>query len=61
MQIIKGEIVEVFADEGKILTNGETYAHHLLLGIYDSPSNWQEINEEEAPPDEQSIENNLFN
>lgn len=49
MKIINNEII---ADEGKILTNGETYAHHLWLGIYDSPSNWQEINEEEAPQNE---------
>lgn len=49
MKIINNEVI---ADEGKILTNGETYAHHLWLSIYDSPSNWQEINEEEAPQNE---------
>ena len=49
MQIIQGEIIEIIADEGMALTNGETYAHHLWLGIEDSPSNWQEIPEEEVP------------
>lgn len=52
MKIIEGEIVEVIADEGMALTNGETYAHHVWLGIYDSPSNWHEIPEEEVPIDE---------
>lgn len=46
----------LIADEGKILTNGEIFATSVYLGIYDSPSNWQEV---EVPPDEQlSIENN---
>lgn len=49
MKIIQNEIIEVIADDGMILTNGETYAHHLWLSILDSPSNWQEIPEEEVP------------
>ena len=52
MKIINDKIIEVIADEGKILTDGEIYAHHLWLGIGDSPSNWQEIPEEEAPLNE---------
>jgi len=62
MKILNNEIIEVIADEGMILTNRETYAHHLWLGIEDSPANWQEIPEEEAPLNEQLfIESNLFN
>lgn len=52
MKILNNDIIEIIADEGKILTNGEIYAHHLWLSIYDSPSNWFEINEEEAPRNE---------
>ena len=49
MQIINGDIIEVIADEGMILVNKEdpeVTAHHLWLGIHDSPSNWEEIPEE---------------
>ena len=52
MKIIEGEITEVIANEGMALTNGETYAHHLWLGINDSPLNWSEIPDEEVPRDE---------
>lgn len=43
---------EVFADEGFVLFNGEIYSEHIILGIYDTPSNWQEIPIEEVPNDE---------
>ena len=45
--IIQGN--KLTADEGKILTNGETYSSEVYLGIYDSPSNWREILESEVP------------
>ena len=45
---------ELTADEGYILTNGECYSTYVVLGIYDSPSNWHEIPIEEVPIDEQS-------
>lgn len=35
------------ADEGKILTNGETYGRVVALGNGDSPDNWREVNEAE--------------
>ena len=35
------------ADEGKILTNGETYGRVIALGNGDSPDNWREVNEAE--------------
>ena len=35
------------ADEGKMLTNGETFAKVVYLGKNDSSLNWYEITEEE--------------
>lgn len=35
------------ADEGMILTNGETYARKLVLGDWDKAENYHEITEEE--------------
>lgn len=62
MQIIYGEIVEVIADEGKVLTNDDVnYATHLYLSINDSPSNWHEIPIEEVPNDGESTEDSLSN
>jgi hypothetical protein len=39
------------ADEGKWLTNGQTYSQQVWLGINDSPSNWHEVDESEVPED----------
>lgn len=36
------------ADEGKWLTNGQTYSQKVWLGINDSPNNWHEVDESEA-------------
>lgn len=58
MQIIQGDIIEVIADEGMILVNKEdtsVTAHHLWLGKNDSPSNWDEIPEEEVTEDEYAV------
>ena len=43
---MKSRIV-LFADEGKVLTNGETYGTHIYLSEKDNPENWHEITEEE--------------
>lgn len=54
MKVIQGEIVEVIADESMMLVNKEdetTTAHHLWLGINDSPSNWLEVPEQEVVDD----------
>ena len=40
-------IKRITADEGKWLTNGETYSKEVFLGKNDTPSNWHEITEEE--------------
>ena len=55
MRIDPIEIIVLRADEGKTLTNGETYSKEVYLGIYDSPENWQEISDEDIP---EEINNN---
>ena len=37
----------LYADKGKVLTNGEIYATQIYLGANDSPYNYYEITEEE--------------
>ena len=37
----------LIASEGRMLTNGETYATKVWLGDWDSPDNWREIPREE--------------
>ena len=54
MKVIQGEIVEVIADDGMVLVSKEDetmIAHHLWLGINDSPSNWLEVPEQEVTDD----------
>lgn len=45
-------IEKIEADEGYVLTNGETYSKLIYLGINDSPDNWHEIPEDEVPKSE---------
>ena len=60
MKIIQDIMTILEAEEGYVITDGYgNYGHKIYLGIYDSPSNWQEIKEEEVPPDEQIRENSL--
>ncbi|MBE7028125.1 MAG: hypothetical protein E7407_03720 [Ruminococcaceae bacterium] len=50
MEIKTIEITEIKADEGKVLTNGDTYSSvggSVFLGINDKTENWHEITEEE--------------
>lgn len=46
------------ADEGMVLTNGETFSTLVYLGIYDSPDNWHEVTEEEAERMKADLKNN---
>ena len=39
--------INLIADEGKILTNGEVYGRVIALGNGDSADNYREITEEE--------------
>ena len=47
---IQGNILT--ADEGKWLTNGDTYSKQVWLGVNDSPSNWSEV---DYNPDEEDF------
>ena len=47
------QITVLEANEGMVLTNGETYSTLVYLGINDSPSNWTEIPEDQVPPQEE--------
>ena len=50
MEIKTIELKEVKAEEGKVLTNGETFSSvggSIFLGVNDSIDNWHEITEEE--------------
>jgi hypothetical protein len=44
--IIDGNVLK--AEEGKWLTNGDTFGKTVSLGINDSADNWHEITDEEA-------------
>lgn len=46
----------IAANEGMVLTNGETYATELWLGDGDSIDNWREITVEEAEKMQQATE-----
>lgn len=45
------QIIVLEPEEGKVLTNGETYSYKVYLGINDNPENWHEIPIEDVPPD----------
>ena len=44
------------ADDGKWLTNGETFGKVVYVGINDSVDNWHEITDEEKTQLELSVE-----
>ena len=47
MKTVPIQIITLEADDGMVLTNGETYSRQVYLGTMDSPENWHEIPEEE--------------
>ena len=53
------QITVLEANEGMVLTNGETYSTLVYLGVNDSPSNWTEIPEDWVPPENE--ENQIIN
>ena len=62
MKIIQDLMTILEAEDGYIITDGfGNYGHKIYLGIYDSPSNWHEVSEEEVPQNELSTENSLPN
>lgn len=48
MRTSEVKIVVLEPDEGKVLTNGETYSDKVYLGKNDSPDNWREVPVEDA-------------
>ena len=46
----------LIADEGKMLTNGETYTSVVYLGKDENADNWHEINADEVPESEMNEE-----
>lgn len=63
MKIIQDLMTILQADEGHWITDEEgNYGRTIYLGIYDSPSNWHEVSDEEVPEDVRlSIENRISN
>ena len=57
MKINETKLVKIEADEGMILVDKDGYSSKLIyLGIYDSPDNYKEINEEDyIEPEEPEI------
>ena len=55
--MIRAKLIELRADEGMILVDKDGYGSKMLyLGIYDSPDNYKEINEEDyIEPEEPEI------
>ena len=53
---IDGNIIT--PDDGKWLSNGQTYSQQVWLGTMDSPSNWSEVSEEEVPEEWKPMEDN---
>lgn len=44
--IVEGNVLR--PDEGKVLTNGNTYSKQVWLGVNDSVNNWWEVDEADA-------------
>lgn len=52
MNITTIELRKITAEDGKVLTNGETYSKEIYLGVNDKPENWHEVPESEVPESE---------
>ena len=55
VRIINENPIHLIADEGMILTDGETYSTEVWLGKLDSPENWWEIPEADVPANEEEV------
>lgn len=59
MKIFDVTLKGIKADEGKVLTNGETFSdpgENIYLGINDNYDNWYEITEAEAEERQKEME-----
>ena len=61
MKILNENPIHIIADEGMILTDGETYSTEVWLGKLDSPENWREILETDVPANDEALHGNLGN
>lgn len=43
----------LIADEGKTLTDGDTYSNVVYLGKDENPDNWQEVDESDVPEEKE--------
>lgn len=43
MRVLYENPIHLIADDGMILTDGETYSTEVWLGKADSPENWKEV------------------
>jgi hypothetical protein len=57
--MITENITVLRADEGKTLTNGETFGKVVYLGANDSADNWHEITDEEYMALQEAGDNNV--
>ncbi len=44
----------LIADEGKTLTDGDTYSNVVYLGKDENPDNWQEVDTSDIPKEEEA-------
>lgn len=52
IDIVKEEnivLTKLEADDGMVLTNGESHGKTVYLGVNDSAENWREVPESEIP------------
>ena len=56
MKILNENPIHIIADEGMMLTDGETYSTEVWLGNLDSPENWQEIPETDVSTSEEEVQ-----
>lgn len=56
MRIINEDPVHLIAEEGMVLTDGQTYSTEVWLAKLDKPEYWHEIPETEIPEQEESSE-----
>lgn len=56
---IQGNIIT--PEEGKWLSNGQTYSQQVWLGVRDSVENWLEVDESEVPEEWKPQDDEIVN
>ena len=49
------KLINVTANEGKVLTNGSVYSTNIYLGNNDSIENWDEISADSVPQEDENV------